>query len=1149
MKKLPFGIRFLSLCLFIILGKAVFADENALSDVKGDARAQEPKAAESLKKKDDITVITIKRADRTGNKKNEIDGTDIIVLEGGVVVSVEKDGSVTTISADTINYNRAKDMLYAEGSVKLLQTGKDSGNETVTANSLLFNTATLEGIFDGGRIVQAQTDSLNIPSGSTLIVASDIFGRDDSGTVTFKNGALTFCDEDPPHWKIKASRIWLLPGGEFAFFNALLYVGQVPVFYLPAFWYPKDELVFNPVFGFRQREGYFFQTTTYILGRKPLSAYDVADQYSDDDDESDESYYSFVKPSKLKDQERQGLMLHNLDSDFKGDTVNYVKIMADWYASLGYMIGIDGTVKPKNEYVSNLKFNAELGFSNTVFQKNGVYSPYEPSSEKIYSDSSNFLGIELPYRYKADLKLNMDKPLSITLSMPLYSDPYFTSDFGDRTETMDWIDYLISNPSLASETDDKKKAEMTSFSWNLSGTYNIPVPKSVKPYVSSISVSDFSSSVLFSSLNNSVVASSSNPAQWKVYTPERKFFYPSQINPFKISGKISGTLLSLGSSASNASVGRSSSKNTAAQNKELSLTAPAELADTTLQDGVSQNSEDSETTSAGSLKEDAAQPQVPPTNPQPPQTARSPHSQSTSPQMSQLQPAQPDSALPESALPKIAFSPPAVKNTELISYSLSYLISPSYISEFSYSSTGIAEPSDFDWSRTRSTMVLFKSPVNLTSNFGYKGNFLGLTDTFLFEPVYQSHPYISTDTSHGGYTQSGVDSIRKTDYAARKLDLTNTNEISVRPFYYTEHFKETGITWNTTVKMVRTKFVGDADNPEWDYITADLFDEECVTVHTLNMTLGAKQLDDSFGQKLVLSTTLPPQVDRYYGTLTFTFPYTSLSFETGIKQISKTDTGWKKEPFKESLSLNLGGGNVKFTQAYTYELEEEYKDSLRLSFSAYDFHAAYTASYTTGYDFNETSGWVARSKKEFLPYSLSLSYVRSKKTFRYWKNRISWAPSLSSSLVYDFLRPTNSYFKFTPAITFKINEFLDIEFSSGSRNDVIYRYVQQYFGPEAKISGETNWIKDAIDSFRFDDESKRRSSGFKLENFKVSVKHDLHDWDFASEFKIEPRLVTKSSGEKYYDYRPYFTISVVWRPMTGMKTKIVDEYGDWELNP
>ena len=46
-----------------------------------------------------------------------------------------------------------------------------------------------------------------------------------SNTVAFKNGSLTFCDEENPHWHIDATRIWLLPGGEFAFFNALLYVG------------------------------------------------------------------------------------------------------------------------------------------------------------------------------------------------------------------------------------------------------------------------------------------------------------------------------------------------------------------------------------------------------------------------------------------------------------------------------------------------------------------------------------------------------------------------------------------------------------------------------------------------------------------------------------------------------------------------------------------------------------------------------------------------------------------------------------------------------------------------------------------------------------------------------------------------------------
>ena len=43
---------------------------------------------------------------------------------------------------------------------------------------------------------------------------------------------------------IGSKYIELLPGGEFAFLNALLYVGPVPVMYFPAFYYPKD--AFHP---------------------------------------------------------------------------------------------------------------------------------------------------------------------------------------------------------------------------------------------------------------------------------------------------------------------------------------------------------------------------------------------------------------------------------------------------------------------------------------------------------------------------------------------------------------------------------------------------------------------------------------------------------------------------------------------------------------------------------------------------------------------------------------------------------------------------------------------------------------------------------------------------------------------------------------
>ncbi|MCR5724497.1 MAG: hypothetical protein K6G80_05355, partial [Treponema sp.] len=408
------------------------------------------------------SVITIDSAQKTEYKKDPVNGGDCIILTGGVQISVARGSDKTTITADLVNYNRKTEMLYAEGSVTLSQTGSNAGGEAVTANSLLFNTSSLEGIFDNGRIVQTQSDALNLPSGSKLNVASSIFGRDSSNTIAFKSGELTFCDDEDPHWKIKATRIWLLPGGEFAFFNAFLYVGHVPLLYLPAFYYPKDELLFNPAFGYRQREGYFVNTTTYLFGRKPQDAVSTASLHSSSSDESSDklNFFSLINTGSLKKQRREGLVLHNLDENFSGSTTNYLKVMGDYYANLGAMAGIDGVYKPSG-YITDIEGSLKLGFSNTVFQNNGVYTPYAASGE-TYQDGSNFMGLELPFRFMGNVKFVLSKPFSLTLSMPFYSDPYMNWDFNTRAETMDWIDFLMTG----TESDDEDSVtEVSSFTW------------------------------------------------------------------------------------------------------------------------------------------------------------------------------------------------------------------------------------------------------------------------------------------------------------------------------------------------------------------------------------------------------------------------------------------------------------------------------------------------------------------------------------------------------------------------------------------------------------------------------------------------------------------------------------------------------------
>ena len=132
--------------------------------------------------------------------------------------------------------------------------------------------------------------------------------------------------------------------------------------------------------------------------------------------------------------------------------------------------------------------------------------------------------------------------------------------------------------------------------------------------------------------------------------------------------------------------------------------------------------------------------------------------------------------------------------------------------------------------------------------------------------------------------------------------------------------------------------------------------------------------------------------------------------------------------------------------------------------------------------------------------------------------------------------------------------------SMETKNSVIYRYFcsEDNYNEYYKGNGERNIFIDLLNSFRFDDEEKRKESTFKLQTLKLSVTHDLDDWDLNCSFSITPRLLTSSStgfdasknkGGSYYDFSPYFSISVAWRPLASMKTQIVDEYGEWELNP
>ena len=108
---------------------------------------------------EEITTIVINNARRTEYKKSEDTGNDSIFLDGNVELSVKKNDDTTVVRADSVVYDRETEMLYAEGTVEIIQKKSSGGEDKTSATSVLLNTKTMEGVFDGARVVMGNTDA------------------------------------------------------------------------------------------------------------------------------------------------------------------------------------------------------------------------------------------------------------------------------------------------------------------------------------------------------------------------------------------------------------------------------------------------------------------------------------------------------------------------------------------------------------------------------------------------------------------------------------------------------------------------------------------------------------------------------------------------------------------------------------------------------------------------------------------------------------------------------------------------------------------------------------------------------------------------------------------------------------------------------
>ncbi|MCL2374416.1 MAG: LPS-assembly protein LptD, partial [Treponema sp.] len=206
-------------------------------------------------------VITIESANTTEYFTLDVVSEDYARFRGDVVISLMDGDSIHRIRAGEILFNRTRNVLSASGGVEYV---REEGNivETFRGDSITVNLDNWSAIF-----IDGVTERSVAGNPTAYRFAGTVISRSAEGATVLRRAEITNPANEEAFWSISASRLWLLPGNDFAIANAVLRVGNIPLFYIPFFYFPADQVVFRPVLGFRTREGTFLQTTTYILGR------------------------------------------------------------------------------------------------------------------------------------------------------------------------------------------------------------------------------------------------------------------------------------------------------------------------------------------------------------------------------------------------------------------------------------------------------------------------------------------------------------------------------------------------------------------------------------------------------------------------------------------------------------------------------------------------------------------------------------------------------------------------------------------------------------------------------------------------------------------------------------------------------------------
>lgn len=455
--------------------------------------------------------ITIESAKSSRSiEVHEKNGQELL-LEGGVILRIEQAENNTEhlINADRIVFSKITDQVSAYGNIHYIR--KDNGKEeSFYGDSLTFLMKGWKGI-----IFNALSQKEDEQEDQTVefFFQGNQFKSSGNETFIMEKGSISSGNPDDLYYHIQARKIWILGPQEWGLLSGVFYIGRVPLLYMPLYYRPGNEMIINPVMGYRNREGTLIQTTLYLMGRK----------------ESDNQ--SFFNAGIVTDDEyeltREGLYL------FKGDKLerqnqdkNTLKIMFDWYSKLGIYSGLYGYIENDSR---TLKFRSAAAFSQSIGNNGEIYFL---NAEGVLSNRPNktyFYGLEIPFRWELEFSVDWEH---LNIELEYITDSSFRRDFHQRKESFDWLNWLLEE-RIQDYTEDSLT---TSLLWSINYRNNFRI-QSWSPYINKLDINELSLNLF---LNQDV---DENLKLLDPYNPAVNYFYPNNFIP-RLSLSSGGTLFS-----------------------------------------------------------------------------------------------------------------------------------------------------------------------------------------------------------------------------------------------------------------------------------------------------------------------------------------------------------------------------------------------------------------------------------------------------------------------------------------------------------------------------------------------------------------------------------------------------------------------------